>query len=156
GVWRRLGAALGVEQSDPCDGAKMSGSDIPVPHPSMHRPRPPARPLQALAVLIYAAVLTSPRAPEPEQLIADARAGHVRELEDCGMTRACVKRPGAPRRSAATLFEIIGRPVPMRSRWSAEQFDTLRVWIAPRSGAGRWADASRLAVRDAFHGWTAV
>jgi hypothetical protein len=131
----------------------MSGTDHPARHLLSEFSRPPARSLRVLAVLVYAAVLTSPRAPEPEQLVAERRAGRVRELATCGESKACVKRPGGGRPLVDSPADSMA-PLPQRSRWSAAQYDTLTVWIAPSSAARRWGEGSRYAVRDAFHEWS--
>jgi hypothetical protein len=133
----------------------MSGIHLPAWRHLAGVSRPPARPLRVLAVLVYAAVLTSPRAPEPEQLVAERRAGRVRELATCGESKACVKRPGGGRPMVDSPTDSMA-PVPQRSRWSSAQYDTLTVWIAPSTAARRWSEASRFAVRDAFHAWSAA
>ena len=93
-----------------------------------------------LARAALAIVVCSLGAMPKERLVAERRDAYVRVLQSCGRKKACLMGP----RATSTV----------RSRWTENQYDFVRVWIAPGEPTPLWRAADRFAARDAFHEWS--
>ena len=51
---------------------------------------------------------------------------------------------------------LVASTTHFRSRWAKNQYDYVRVWIAPGDSVPDWRPADRYVVRDAFHEWSAA
>ena len=122
--------------------------------------RVPARRGRGLLVAgLLAASLASASEPSPgEGLFTQRRAGRVRDLTACGTRKACLKRQQAEvaMTDSARRAAALAAPTIRHSRWSEDQYDDVRVWIAPAGDGKRWRVGYRYMVRDAFHAWTAA
>ena len=58
---------------------------------------------------------------------------------------------------AGTVTSVATHPstTRFRSRWTENQYDYVRVWIAPGEQVPLWRSLDRYVVRDAFHEWSA-
>jgi len=121
--------------------------------------RPRARRSRVLVVAgLLLSSLASASEPSSGELTTQRRAGRVRDLAACGTRKACLKRRQAEvaltHRAGATTDSAA--PTIRHSRWSADQYDDVRVWIAPSPWTRRPRVDNRYVVRDAFHAWTAA
>ncbi len=113
--------------------------------------------LRACAGAALAALLCSLGTPPQQHLIAERRDAYARVLQSCGRKKACIMRPN----SAAHDGLLSALPVPsatthFRSQWNENQYDYVRVWIAPGHDVPLWRADDRYVVRDAFHEWSAA
>jgi hypothetical protein len=95
------------------------------------------------------------RVPD-ERLFAERRDAYVRVLNACGRKKACLMGPGAAARDGAAPSLNLAATTHFRSRWTKNQYDYVRVWIAPGDSVPDWRSADRYLVRDAFHEWSAA
>lgn len=119
-------------------------------------PRPRARRSRVLLVGgLLVTSLASASEPRSGELVTQRRAGRVRDLAECGTRKACLRRRQAEAVLAAS-GAATAAPTIRHSRWSADQYDDVHVWIAPGEHLRRWRRDNRYVVRDAFHAWTAA
>lgn len=92
-----------------------------------------------------------------ERLFAERRDAYVRALQSCGRKKACIMGPGAAAH-VGTVTSVATHPstTHFRSRWKENQYDYVRVWIAPGEEVPLWRSPDRYVVRDAFHDWSAA
>jgi hypothetical protein len=95
--------------------------------------------------------------PAEQRLFADRRDAYARVLESCGRKKACIMGPNVAANDGASV------PVPLpsatthfRSQWKENQYDYVRVWIAPGNDVPLWRSGNRYVVRDAFHEWSSA
>jgi Predicted Zn-dependent proteases len=103
------------------------------------------------AALLGLAICSLGKPPE-QRLFAERRDAYVRVLHSCGRKKACILGPAAandtaPTHAATTHF---------RSQWNENQYDYVRVWIAPSDSVPLSRPENRFVVRDAFHEWSAA
>ena len=92
-----------------------------------------------------------------ERLFAERRDAYVRALQSCGRKKACIMGPSAAaHEGTATSVTPLPSTTRFRSRWKENQYDSVRVWIAPGDEVPLWRSVDRYVVRDAFHDWSAV
>lgn len=110
--------------------------------------------LRLIAATAVATLVASlGRVPE-ERLYAERRDAFVRVLNACGRKKACIVGPGStPRESSVNMLAATTH---FKSRWTKNQYDYVRVWVAPGEGVLLWRPADRFVVRDAFHEWSAA
>ncbi|MES2179045.1 MAG: matrixin family metalloprotease [Gemmatimonadota bacterium] len=89
-------------------------------------------------------------------LIAARRDAHVRELTQCGRTKACLRKRAAVSRAKAIVHDQLPAPAPIRRRWTEEEFDDVAVWIEPGNHVTPWRDANPRMIRRAFRTWSAA
>jgi hypothetical protein len=121
--------------------------------------RPRARRSRVLLVAgLLLASLASASEPTSGELTTQRRAGRVRDLATCGTRKACLKRQQAEvaMHDSVRAAADSAAPTIRHSRWSADQYDDVRVWIAPGERVRRFRGDTRFVVRDAFHAWTAA
>lgn len=94
------------------------------------------------------------KVPE-ERLYAERRDAYTRVLASCGRKKACLIGPTVHEGEAAPVH-LLPSSTRFRSRWAKNQYDYVRVWIAPGNAAPHWKADDRFVVRDAFHEWTAA
>lgn len=106
-----------------------------------------------VAALLGLAICSLGKPPE-QRLFADRRDAYVRVLQSCGRKKACIIGPvtagndtALPTPAATTHF---------RSQWKENQYDYVRVWIAPSDSVPLSRPENRFVVRDAFHEWSAA
>lgn len=96
--------------------------------------------------------------PAPdEQLVAERRAGHVRDLTSCGRKKACIRNRNATARAGIeleSLASLTGTAPRAPGRWSEAEYDEVTVWIAPGDSVPLWQPGHTFTTRDAFHAWT--
>ncbi|MDQ2666357.1 MAG: matrixin family metalloprotease [Gemmatimonadota bacterium] len=113
--------------------------------------------LRATAGATLALVLCSLGRVPDERLFAERRDAYVRVLNACGRKKACLMGPAAAgQEGAVTSPAILASTTHFRSRWTKNQYDYVRVWIAPGDSVPDWRPADRFVVRDAFHEWSAA
>lgn len=107
------------------------------------------------ALLLAGLSFTMDPAPD-EQLVAERRAGHVRDLTSCGRKKACIRKRIATARAGNEIEALMGLGVAPRApgRWSEAEFDEVTVWIAPGDSVPMWKAADTFMARDAFHAWS--
>ena len=95
--------------------------------------------------------------PPDQRLFAERRDAYARVLESCGRKKACIMGPTAAAHEAA-LADVHALPATthFRSQWKENQYDYVRVWIAPGKDVPLWRPADRFVARDAFHEWSAA
>ena len=113
--------------------------------------------VRGVAATLLGLVLCSLGKPPEQRLFAERRDAYARVLESCGRKKACIMGPSVaasdglageiPARAATTHF---------RSKWTENQYDYVRVWIAPSDSVPLARPANRFVVRDAFHEWSAA
>ena len=92
-----------------------------------------------------------------ERLFAERRDAYVRALQSCGRKKACIMGPSAAAHGGAdTSVTKLASTTRFRSRWKENQYDSVRVWIAPGEQVPFWRPVDRYVVRDAFHDWSAA
>ena len=109
----------------------------------------------AVALTLACVVCSLGRAPD-ERLFAERRDAYVRVLNACGRKKACLKAPGAMAQEGTVASFNLHGATHFRSRWAKNQYDYVRVWIAPGDSVPDWRPADRYVVRDAFHEWSAA
>lgn len=108
------------------------------------------------AVLLAGFAFVMDPAPD-ELLVAERRAGHVRDLASCGRKKACIRKRIATARAGIemeSLTSITGLAPRTPGRWSEAEYDEVTVWIAPGDSVPMWDPVNTFMVRDAFHDWT--
>ena len=113
--------------------------------------------LRGVAGTLLGLVLCSLGKPPEQRLFAERRDAYARVLEACGRKKACIMGPSV----GAHEGVIPSMPVPaatthFRSQWKENQYDYVRVWIAPGGDVPLWRANNRYVVRDAFHEWSAA
>ncbi len=108
------------------------------------------------ALLIGGVAFAIDPAPD-EQLVAERRAGHVRDLASCGRKKACIRKQIATARAGIeleSLASLTGQATRAPGRWSEAEYDEITVWIAPGDSVPLWKPVNSFMARDAFHAWT--
>ncbi len=96
------------------------------------------------------------KVPE-ERLFAERRDAYVRVLQSCGRKKACIMGPSAAAHEGSfSSVNKLPSSTHLRSRWKENQYDSVRVWIAPGEPVPLWRSGDRYVVRDAFQEWSAA
>ena len=92
--------------------------------------------------------------PADQRLFAERRDAYVRVLQSCGRKKACIMNPAGEANDAA--LRTPSTSTHFRSQWKENQYDYVRVWIAPSDDVPLSRPENRFVVRDAFHEWSAA
>ena len=115
------------------------------------------RSVRSHSVWLLALLLCSLGTPPAEHLVADRRDAYARVLQSCGRKKACIMGPTtAMHAGELSATPAIPATTRFRSRWKENQYDYVRVWIAPSDSVPMSRAANRFVVRDAFHEWSAA
>ena len=113
----------------------------------------------ALNVLLVAGLVFAMEPSPDEQLVAERRAGYVRDLTSCGRKKACIRKRIATARAGIemeSLAAFTGAAPRAPGRWSEAEFDEVTVWISPGDTVPLWKPIDTFMARDAFHAWTSA
>lgn len=109
---------------------------------------------RAVAGTLLGVVLCSLGKPPEQRLFAERRDAYARVLESCGRKKACIMGPIAAREGASPAVPLPPVSTHFRAQWKENQYDYVRVWIAPGNDVPLWRSDNRYVVRDAFHEWS--
>jgi len=94
--------------------------------------------------------------PPEQRLFAERRDAYARVLESCGRRKACIMGPSAAQVGTLAGVPVLPATTHFRSQWKENQYDYVRVWIAPSDSVPLSRPANRYVVRDAFHEWSSA
>jgi hypothetical protein len=102
-------------------------------------------------------VLCSLGKPPEQRLFAERRDAYARVLQSCGRKKACIMGPSAAAHEGSLAgVRMLPATTHFRSEWKENQYDYVRVWIAPGTDVPLSRPDNRYLVRDAFHEWSAA
>src|SRR5438046_451323 len=105
---------------------------------------------RGVAGTLLALVLCSLGKPPEQRLFAERRDAYARVLESCGRKKACIIGPSvAAHDSSFADVRLLPATTHFRSRWKENQYDYVRVWIAPSENVPLSRPENRYVVRDA-------